>query len=173
MNRWSVIPVAITTITVVGCVYPVTTDKIAIAASATNLTPAERSVMYLSGEKDPYRLLDPEIPELDWSIWRANYFPPGAIAVAPGSHRFNGGRFFGYCRFTVTMAAGHVYRPAHFDCRYYPDHAVTGVMGKCLADNPGNDCCAALDDTALDGTNAELAVPCDLPPGQEVAPAAQ
>jgi hypothetical protein len=148
-----------------ACVYPIMTDEVAIAASATALPPAERSIMYLGGNQDRYRLIEPEIPDLDWSTWRANYSPPGAVAVAPGNWSFRGGRFYGYCKFTAPMAAGHSYRPALFACRYHPEYAQAGLVGQCLRDNPGAHCCATLTETTPDGGQTEIALPCSPPPG--------
>jgi hypothetical protein len=152
-------------IVLAACVYPVTTDEVRVARSATNLAPAERSLMYLSRKEDGYRIIEPEIADVDWSVWRANYSPPGAVAVAPGSHSFRGSsKFFAGCRFTLPMVAGHAYRPVTFDCRYYPDRDRTDVFRKCLADNPASACCAALHDTSPDASGAELVLPCDPPP---------
>ena len=148
-----------------ACVYPIMTDEVAVAASATALPPAERSIMYLGGTQDRYRLIEPEIPDLDWSTWRANYSPPGAVAVAPGNWSFRGGRFYGYCQFTAPMAAGHSYRPALFACRYHGESARAGLVGQCLSDNPDARCCATLTDTAPGGGGTEMALPCSPPPG--------
>lgn len=148
-----------------GCIYPVTTDQTTVATDAIPLPPAERSVVHLSSIPKGYILLYPEVSSLDWEFWRADYFPPGTIEVVPGSYTFQGGKFFMHCRFSAQLAPGHEYRPTRFDCRDYPNKTVTCPISQCLADNPGSNCCAALEDTAPDGTQTELAMPCDLQGG--------
>ena len=147
-----------------GCVYPMTNDSIQVAENARALSPAERSVMRLSPQRGGYIAIAPDIPGLPWNVFRENYFPPGAIAVVPGTHAFVGDRFWADCRFELNMAAGHEYRPADHHCRTSIPAGGAGVPEAalaCLASNPASRCCTAVEDVSRGGTRDTLLIACD------------
>jgi len=145
-----------------GCVWPRTTRSVLVADLAHNLPADQRSVMHLSSEAGGYKVIDPGVPDVRRSYYmlRWQYFPPGAIAVAPGEHSFFGGKFYGHCKFTVTMVAGHRYRPIQNHCRYGTDASVDAVA-KCWASHPESRCCTEIEDIAPDGVHESLMLVCD------------